>query len=89
MLICPAVAVNRQLTIPAEPMVVETINGPKMIDPPFLHSKPKIIHARLLSHSRREGQVRSDFNSLSLYIHTYILYLYMYVYKLCTINQIY
>jgi len=58
MLICPAVAVNRQLTIPAEPMVVETINGPKMIDPPFLHSKPKIIHARLLSHSRREGQGR-------------------------------
>ena len=57
MLIGPAVAVNRQLRIAFKPLVVETKFGQKKIDPPFLHAKSKVIHARLLSFSRREGQV--------------------------------
>lgn len=57
MLICPTLAVNKELKIAVEPLLIEGQNGLKTIDPPFYQSKAKIINARLLSYSQREGQV--------------------------------
>ena len=57
MLICPSLSINKELKIKVEPLVVDTLNGKKVINPPFQSKGQKIIHARLLSYSLREGQV--------------------------------
>eukprot|EP00795_Rhopilema_esculentum_P016826 gene16826-8294_t len=56
MLICPSLSINKELKIKVEPLVVDTLNGKKVINPPFQSKGQKIIHARLLSYSLREGQ---------------------------------
>ena len=58
MLICPAVAVNKELNIDVKPLFLQTPNLTKVIDPQFASTKPKKIFARLISYVQREGQVR-------------------------------
>lgn len=60
MLICPAVAVNKELKIDVKPLFLHTQNMTKVIDPQFASQKPKKIFARLISYVQREGQVRKQ-----------------------------
>eukprot|EP00794_Sanderia_malayensis_P011155 gene11155-12327_t len=56
MLICPNLAINREMVIEVEPLKIPVAGRVETIDPCFAAPKPKRIAVRLLSYSHREGQ---------------------------------